>query len=116
MIYNLLLYMGIFFIVAGFSLFMYSEMKLRDIDIQLFKLEQKIKKELSNVKNWFSYYLCFLYYLYVCDWWLCMSKQEIVKELREILKVYHYESDTENMSKDVVTSLENIIISLTTWV
>ena len=51
MIYNLLLYMGIFFIVAGFSLFMYSEMKLRDIDIQLFKLEQKIKKELSNVKN-----------------------------------------------------------------
>ena len=47
MIYNLLLYMGIFFIVAGFSLFMYSEMKLRDIDIQLFKLEQKIK-ELSK--------------------------------------------------------------------
>ena len=44
-----------------------------------------------------------------------MTKQEIVKELREILKVYHYESDTENMSKDVVTSLENIIISLTSW-
>ena len=42
-----------------------------------------------------------------------MSKKEIVKELREILKVYHYESDTENMSKDVATSLENIIISLT---
>jgi len=51
MIYNLLLYFGIFFIVAGFVLFMYSEMKLREIDIQLFKLEQKIKKELSNVKN-----------------------------------------------------------------
>ena len=51
MIYNLLLYMGIFFIVGGFALFMYSEMKLREIDIQLFKLEQKIKKELSNVKN-----------------------------------------------------------------
>ena len=45
-----------------------------------------------------------------------MSKKEIVKELREILKVYHYESDTENMSKDVVTSLENIIIGLTSWV
>ena len=44
-----------------------------------------------------------------------MSKKEIVKELREILKVYHYESDTENMSKDVVTSLENIIIGLTSW-
>jgi len=45
MIYNLLLYMGIFFIVGGFWLFLYSEMKLRDIDIQLFKLEQKIKEE-----------------------------------------------------------------------
>jgi len=44
--FNLLLYMGIFFIVAGFGLFLYSEMKLREIDIQLFKLEQKIKKEL----------------------------------------------------------------------
>ena len=47
MIYNLLLYFGIFFIVAGFSLWLYTEIKLRDIDIQLFKLEQKIK-ELSK--------------------------------------------------------------------
>ena len=47
MIYNLLLYMGIFFIVAGFSLWLYTEIKLRDIDIQLFKLEQKIE-ELKN--------------------------------------------------------------------
>ena len=45
MIFNLLLYMGIFFIVGGFSLFLYSEMKLREIDIQLFELEQKIKEE-----------------------------------------------------------------------
>ena len=43
-----------------------------------------------------------------------MNKQEIVKELRGILKVYHYESDEQHISKDVVTSLENIIISLTT--
>ena len=42
-----------------------------------------------------------------------MTKAQIIKELREILKVYHYKSDTENMSKDVVTSLENIIIGLT---
>ena len=48
MIYNLLLYMGIFFIVGGFCLFLYSEHKLREIDIQLFKLEQKIKRELSK--------------------------------------------------------------------
>ena len=119
MIYNLLLYMGIFFIVAGFSLWLYSEHKLREIDIQLFKLNQKIK-ELSNVKNWCSCYLCFLYYLNDLFWFIGvgdnMSKEEIVKELREILKVYHYESDTQHMSKDIVTSLENIIISLTSWV
>jgi len=41
-----------------------------------------------------------------------MSKEEIREEIREILRVYHYESDTENMSKDVVTSLENIVGSL----
>ena len=35
-----------------------------------------------------------------------------VKELRDILKVYHYKSDTEHMSKDVVTSLENLLGSL----
>ena len=41
-----------------------------------------------------------------------MAKQEIIKELREILKVYHYKSDTEYMSKDVVTSLENLLGAL----
>ena len=45
-----------------------------------------------------------------------MTKQEIVKELRTILKTYHYESDEQHISKDVVTSLENIIISLTSWI
>ena len=44
-----------------------------------------------------------------------MTKQEIVKELRTILKTYHYESNEQHISKDVVTSLENIIISLTSW-
>ena len=43
-----------------------------------------------------------------------MTKTEVVKELREILKVYHYESDTQHISKDVITSLENIVIALTT--
>ena len=46
--FNRLLYFGIFFIVGVFSLFLYSEMRIREIDIQLFKLEQKIKKELSK--------------------------------------------------------------------
>ena len=41
-----------------------------------------------------------------------MGKKEIIKELRAILKDYHYKSDTEHMSKDVVTSLENLLGSL----
>ena len=41
-----------------------------------------------------------------------MDKDIIIKELREILKVYHYESDTDHMSKDVATSLENLLGSL----
>tara|TARA_R100000687_G_scaffold2631_1_gene3506 strand:- start:272 stop:484 length:213 start_codon:yes stop_codon:yes gene_type:complete len=37
-----------------------------------------------------------------------------IKELREILKVYHYNSDgyMAHISKDVVTSLENLLGSL----
>jgi len=38
-----------------------------------------------------------------------MTKKQIIKELREILKVYHYKSDAEQMSKDVATSLENLL-------
>ena len=41
-----------------------------------------------------------------------MTKKEIIKELRDILKVYHYESEEQNISKDVVTSLENLLGSL----
>ena len=48
MIFNLLLYFGLFFLIGGFSLWLYTETKLRDIDIQLFKLEQKIKEELRG--------------------------------------------------------------------
>ena len=46
--FNLLLYFGLFFLIGGFSLWVYSEMRLREIDIQLFKLEQRIKEELKN--------------------------------------------------------------------
>jgi len=41
--YNLLLYIGLALIIGGFSLWLYAEHKLREIDIQLFKLEQKIR-------------------------------------------------------------------------
>ena len=41
-----------------------------------------------------------------------IEKKEIRKELQSILKDYHYNSDTENMSKDVVVALENLVKAL----
>ena len=38
-----------------------------------------------------------------------MSDQKIIKELRRILKMYHYKSDIEHMSPDVATSLKKLI-------
>ena len=46
--YNLILFVGLGLIAFGFALFLYSEMKERELDIKLFKLEQKIKEELKN--------------------------------------------------------------------
>ena len=38
--------------------------------------------------------------------------REIREELQSILKDFHYESDTEQMSKDVVIALENLVGAL----
>ena len=38
-----------------------------------------------------------------------MNKKEIIEEIKAILKDYHYNSDTENMSQDVVIDLENLV-------
>ena len=38
-----------------------------------------------------------------------MNKKEIIEEIKAILKDYHYNSDTEHMSKDVVIALENLV-------
>ena len=38
-----------------------------------------------------------------------MTKKQIKEELKSILKDYHYDSDSEQMSKDVVIALENLI-------
>ena len=48
MIFNLLLYIGTGLIAFGFGLFLYSEMKERELDIKLFELEQKIKEEKND--------------------------------------------------------------------
>ena len=38
-----------------------------------------------------------------------MNKEKMIEALRKILRVYHYESKEQQMSKDVVTSLENLL-------
>jgi len=38
-----------------------------------------------------------------------MTRKEARTELKSILKDFHYDSDTENMSKDVVLALENLV-------
>ena len=35
--------------------------------------------------------------------------ENIKEEIKSILKDFHYNSDTENMSKDVVIALENLV-------
>ena len=50
MTYNLILYIGLFLIVGGFCLFLFSEMRFRQLDRELFKNEQLIKS-FNRAKN-----------------------------------------------------------------
>jgi len=42
--YNLIMWIGLGLIVGGFCLFLYSEMRLRQLDIEQWKLEQSFNK------------------------------------------------------------------------
>ena len=44
------LYLGLFFIVGGFLLFLYSEMRLRELDREQWKNEQLIKSLMKGKK------------------------------------------------------------------
>ena len=44
------LYLGIFFIVFGFLLFIYSEMRLAELDRELFRQEQLHKSFMKSEK------------------------------------------------------------------
>ena len=55
--YNILLYVGLFLIVGGFSLFLYSEMRIRELDRQLamnkrLDMAFKIAKEREAKGSW----------------------------------------------------------------
>jgi len=54
--YNIVLYIGLFFIIGGFCLFLYSQHRLRQLDIEQFKNEQ-LTKSFNKAKNdWNSPY------------------------------------------------------------
>ena len=43
--YNIVLYIGLALIVGGFCLFLYSQMRLRKLDIEQWKLTESFNKE-----------------------------------------------------------------------
>ena len=49
--WNIILYIGMALIIGGFSLFLYSEMKLREIDRKLFLSEQLHKAFIEAKKE-----------------------------------------------------------------
>jgi hypothetical protein len=49
--WNIILYIGMALIIGGFSLFLYSEMKLREIDRKLFLSEQLHKAFMEAKKE-----------------------------------------------------------------
>ena len=51
--YNIVLYIGLFLIVGGFCLFLYSQHRLRQLDIEQWKLTQSINqaKEMEKKAN-----------------------------------------------------------------
>ena len=48
--YNIVLYIGLFLIVGGFCLFLYSEMRLRQLDIEEWK-NQQLTKSFNKAKR-----------------------------------------------------------------
>ena len=48
--YNLVLYIGLGLIVGGFCLFLYSQMRLRQLDIEEWK-NQQLTKSFNKAKN-----------------------------------------------------------------
>jgi hypothetical protein len=50
--YNLILYIGLGLIIGGFCLFLYSEHRLRQLDIEQWKLNQSFNKAKEMEKTW----------------------------------------------------------------
>ena len=50
--YNLVLYIGLFLIVGGFCLFLYSEMRLAQLDREQWKNDQLMKSFMKGQNKW----------------------------------------------------------------
>ncbi len=48
--WNIILYIGMFLMIGGFALFLYSEMKIREIDRKLF-LNEQLHKAFMEAKK-----------------------------------------------------------------
>ena len=48
--WNIILYIGMFLMIGGFGLFLYSEMKIREIDRKLF-LNEQLHKAFMEAKK-----------------------------------------------------------------
>ena len=69
-------------------------------------IEQQQGNGVLNDKNRYSYYLCFLYYLYVCNGWFCMNKLEL-EQNKYINTLY---SIVDKLEKRIAT-LEKVLAS-----
>ena len=49
--YNIILYVGLFLIISGFILFIISEIKLKQLDRELFKQQQLTESFNKNKSN-----------------------------------------------------------------
>ena len=49
--YNLIMYIGLGLIIGGFCLFLYSQMRLRQLDIEQWKLNQSFNKAKKDEQN-----------------------------------------------------------------
>ena len=63
--YNIVSYIGLFLIIGGFCLFLYSQMRLRQLDIEEWK-NQQLTKSFNKEKNDLKQYL--VLYNYTHAW------------------------------------------------
>ena len=54
--YNIVLYIGLFLIIGGFCLFLYSEHRKRQLDIEQWKLTQSFNKAKNDLKQYWVLY------------------------------------------------------------